>query len=60
MERKSVSKKNLNALAEKISSDDEQDLWEDKELGADKKHAKKVRFIKLRLNLFLFEFPMMF
>lgn len=57
MERKSVSKKNLNALAEKISSDDEQDLWEDKELGADKKHAKKSSFYKAPAKLISIRIP---
>ncbi len=46
MERKPVNKKKIEALAKKVSSDDEQHLWETKQLGTEKKHAKVGSFYK--------------
>ena len=41
MERKSMSKKELEKLASDATSDDEQELWEKKKLGNDPKHAER-------------------
>ena len=57
MERKPVNKKKIAALVEKISSDDEQQLWESKQLGAEKKHARKSSLYKAPAKLISIRIP---
>lgn len=57
MERKPVNKKKIEALAKKVSSDDEQHLWETKQLGSDKKHAKTSSFYKSPAKLISIRIP---
>lgn len=46
MERKSIKKKNLEKFADEVTNDDEQILWEKKELGRDPKYAGKSDLYK--------------
>ena len=57
MERKPINKKKIAALADKIASDDEQPLWENKELGADPKQAKKSSLYKAPAKLISIRIP---
>jgi len=57
MERKAVNKKKAAMAAEKIYADDEQQLWEEKKLGADKKHAKKSSIYKAPAKLISIRIP---
>ena len=58
MERKSVKKsKRIEALIDQVSSDDEQHAWENKELGAEKKHTKKSNFYKAPAKLISIRIP---
>ena len=58
MERKSVKKsKRIESLIDQISTDDEQQMWENKELGAQKKHTKKSSFYKAPAKLISIRIP---
>ena len=59
MERgtKLKSAKELERIADKLTSDDEQELWENKKLGATKKYAKKSRFFKTPAKLISIRVP---
>ncbi len=41
MEQKSIKQKKLEIFAQKATSDEEQNRWENKSLGTDAKHVKK-------------------
>lgn len=57
MERKAITKKKIADLVDKISSDDEQALWEHKKLGATSKHAKKSSLYKAPAKLISIRIP---
>ena len=46
MERKSMTNSEIEEIARKATSDEEQELWEKKLLGNDPKHTKRSDFYK--------------
>ena len=57
MERKPMSKKELEKLAKEATSDEEQELWEQKKLGNDPKHAKRSEQYKAPSKLISIRLP---
>lgn len=57
MRRRSVNKKKTASLAEHITSDEEQALWESKRLGSESKYAKKSSFYKAPAKLISIGIP---
>ena len=57
MERKPMSKKEIEKFAKEVTADDEQELWEKKQLGTDPKHAKRSDFYKAPAKLISIRVP---
>jgi predicted DNA binding CopG/RHH family protein len=57
MERKAIKKKDIASIAEKIASDGEQSLWENKKLGFENKYAKRSSLYKAPAKLISIRIP---
>ncbi len=57
MERKPMTKKELEEFAREATSDDEQKLWEKKKLGTDAQHVGRSHFYKAPSKLISIRVP---